>query len=376
MPRLGRLFVGAISGTSVDGLDLALIRVHRRKIELIAGHTAAFAPDLQQALKALAFADDVSLEHLGSIDRQLGHVIATAIIEFLDRAAVDPSAVTAIGSHGQTIRHRPDGLWPFTMQIGDPHTIAEVTGIRTFADFRRRDIAAGGQGAPLVPPFHAALFAFGSRTRGRIVLNVGGISNVTLIPTDASQPLTGFDTGPGNALLDLWAGRHLGTNYDAGGAWGASGEVIPALLRACLSEPFLTRSPPKSTGKELFNAPWLDAHLASFGSAAPADVQATLVELTARSVIDAINPHCRTGSSLIVCGGGRHNDALMRRLHSLFSHGEVTTTDALGFNGDWIEAAAFAWLGYRALTGKPGNARAVTGARGERVLGACYPGKS
>ncbi len=378
MTQPGRLFVGAISGTSVDGLDLALIRMHRQKIEIIGGHTAAFAPDLEHALKALAFAPQVSLEHLGSIDRELGHVIATAIIEFLRRVGVDPSAIMAIGSHGQTIRHRPDGPWPFTMQIGDPHTIAEVTGIHTYADFRGRDIAAGGQGAPLVPPFHAALFASKRRSQrgGRIVLNIGGISNVTILPAAASQPVTGFDTGPGNALLDLWAARHLGAAFDAGGAWGASGRVIPELLRACLAEPFLSRTPPKSTGKELFGGPWLDSRLEGFPSAVPADVQATLIALTARTVIDAIGPHCQAGSSLIVCGGGRHNDALMDRLRNLFNHGDVITADALGYNGDWIEAAAFAWLGYRAATAKPGNAPAVTGARGERILGAGYPGRT
>ncbi len=372
MAPSGRHYVGAISGTSVDGLDLALIRVNRGRVEFLAGDTVAFPPDLQRELKAFGAAQHIELDRLGAVDRELGAFIGTSIIDFLERASMPRDRVRAIGSHGQTIRHGPHGRWPFTIQIGDANTIAEVTAIDTYADFRRRDMAAGGQGAPLVPPFHAALF--GSGRRERVVLNVGGIANITQLPRSRSRPLLGFDTGPGNALLDHWASTHLQRNFDDGGRWARSGQIVPDLLRALLAEPYLALPPPKSTGKELFNGAWLAKALAAHPGVAPADVQATLVELTARTVADAIaqsTPECRT---VIVCGGGRLNATLMDRLAALLSDCEVTTTDALGYNGDWIEAGAFAWLAYRAAIGKPGNAPAVTGAMGPRILGALHPG--
>lgn len=369
-----RRYVGAISGTSVDGLDLAVIAIRRAQIEFCAGHTAPFPDSLRNALKRFAAAQYVALDELGAVDRELGEFTGRAILDFLHRSGISRETITAIGSHGQTIRHRPDGQWPFTMQIGDPHAIAEITAIDTYADFRRRDVAAGGQGAPLVPPFHAALF--GARAKASIVLNIGGIANVTYLPIQRRRgDVIGFDTGPGNALIDLWAARHLAADYDHDGRWAASGKVVPALLERFLSEPYFASPPPKSTGKELFGGEWLDGILEAFPRLAAADVQATLVELTARSVAHAVARFTVGCTRVIVCGGGRLNGHLMARLAAAFEATSITTTDALGYNGDWIEAAAFAWLAHRAAVGRPGNLPTVTGARGERMLGGLFPGR-
>ncbi len=268
----------------------------------------------------------------------------------------------AIGSHGQTVRHRPQGPAPFTLQIGDPNQIAEITGIVTVADFRRRDLAAGGEAAPLVPPFHASVF--GSDTEHRAVLNLGGIGNITIL-----DPLSGFDTGPGNALLDAWCEQHTGKPFDDAGGWALGGAVISDLLNKLLADPYLHRMPPKSTGKEHYNPTWLRA-LLDPGSA-PRDVQRTLVEFTARSAVDAVHRWAPAVRRLLVCGGGRLNRLLMRRLAEL-SRCAVETTDDHGWNGDAIEAAAFAWLAHRRLNLEPGNVPRVTGAAGPRILGAVY----
>ncbi len=369
-----RRYVGAISGTSVDGLDLAVIAMRRTRIHFEAGYTAPFPPQLRNTLKQLAAAERIAIDELGAVDHELGEFIGRAVLDFLASSGLPREAITAVGSHGQTIRHRPSGRWPFTMQIGDPHVIAEITGIDTYADFRRRDLAAGGQGAPLVPPFHAALF--NARGNAAIVLNIGGIANVTHLPaTRSGRPVIGFDTGPGNALIDLWAARHLAADFDLDGRWAASGAVDQTLLTRCLEEPYFQHPPPKSTGKELFGADWLEGMLASVPSVPAADVQATLVELTARSVADAVQRYTTGCKRVIVCGGGRLNGHLMRRLEAALKPAAVTTTDALGYNGDWIEAAAFAWLAHRAAIGKPGNLPAVTGACGERTLGGFFPGQ-
>jgi anhydro-N-acetylmuramic acid kinase len=279
-----------------------------------------------------------------------------------------PSDITAIGSHGQTVRHRPDAAHPFTWQIGDPNRIAEITGIDTVADFRRRDMAARGQGAPLVPPFHEALFRVANETR--VVLNVGGISNVTVLPAAADEPITGFDTGPGNCLMDAWCLAETGEAFDRDGQWARRGKPVEALLEALGRDPYFSRPPPKSTGREYFNLQWLEGSLAG---ADPADVQRSLLELTAASVVAAIGQWAENSERIIVCGGGRLNGLLMERLSSLSSI-PVETSEMHGFDGDAMEAAAFAWLAARHLDGLPGNAPAVTGADGPRVLGSLYPG--
>jgi anhydro-N-acetylmuramic acid kinase len=273
--------------------------------------------------------------------------------------------VRAIGCHGQTVRHQPAA--GFTIQIGNPALLAEITGLRVVADFRSRDVAAGGQGAPLVPAFHAAVFA--DVAEDRAVLNLGGIANLSFLPR--SGAVTGFDSGPGNCLLDLWASRHLGKPCDEDGAWAAAGKPLAALLQRMLREPYFAATPPKSTGRELFNESWLQGMLA--GGEDPRAVQATLLELTARGAADAVARHCAGARLVIVCGGGAKNGALMRRLAELVAPARLETSDRHGIDAQLVEATAFAWLAKCALEGKPGNLPSVTGARGARVLGAIYP---
>ena len=303
-----------------------------------------------------------NLELLGRADTDLGQFIGQAIKGFLKTVNLSAHEPRAIGSHGQTVRHRPSGPAPFTLQIGDPNLIAEITGITTVADFRRRDMAAGGQAAPLVPPFHASVFA--TTEERRAVLNIGGIGNITVL-----NPLGGFDTGPGNALLDAWCEVHTGKTYDAQGAWASDGKVHAGLLNALLNDPYLQKPPPKSTGKEYYNLNWLAPQIPA--GTQPRDVQRTLVEFTARTVVNALERWAPSVRRMLVCGGGRLNKLLMQRLAQL-SATAVQTTDQHGWNGDAIEAAAFAWLAHQRLVAAPGNVPAVTGANGPRILGAVY----
>ncbi len=362
------LYIGTISGTSVDALDLALLEISPR-IRLVAAGAATFPEPLRKRLLALGQPEDDSIDAVGAADRELGEFIGTSISAFLAEHGISASQVRAIGSHGQTVRHRPDAAQPFTLQIGDPNLIAERTGITTVADFRRRDMAAGGQGAPLVPRFHEALFRTASEARA--VLNIGGISNLSLLPARADQPLLGFDCGPGNALLDSWCVRHRSEPFDVDGAWAETGTVLPTLLAALLEDEYLSRPPPKSTGREHYNLDWLQPKLAS--SMAAADIQRTLLEMTAVSVQRAIVRWCSDAERVVVCGGGRRNGLLMERLTALLQPA-VAPTETLGFDGDAMEAAAFAWLAHQRLEGRAGSAGSVTGAAGDRVLGAVYPG--
>ena len=370
------LCLGAISGTSVDGLDLAAVEIGEQGIALVASDTCELPGELRDALIRLGQTDQ-DLEAFGRADAQFGRFIGESILAFLERENLPKEKVQAIGSHGQTVRHRPDGPFPFTLQIGDPSLIAEIAGIPTVADFRRRDMAAGGQGAPLVPPFHAAIFA--SPAEPRAVLNIGGIGNLTVLarkPSDApadergaGPPPTGFDTGPGNALLDAWCQAQTGAAYDEDGRWAVTGEVHEALLGKLLNDPYLRRAPPKSTGKEQYNLAWLKAQLPA--GLEPRHVQRTLLEFTARSIAAALSRWAPAVQRILVCGGGRRNAALLRRLADL-ADAPVETTDAHGWDGDAIEAAAFAWLAHQRLAAAPGNAPSVTGARGFRVLGGIY----
>ncbi len=361
------LYVGAITGTSVDGLDLALLEIDSR-IRFAASETVDLPQDLRDELIRLGQPGQNEIDRLGAADAKLGSAIGRAINEFLANQGVDRQAVSAIGSHGQTVRHRPDGADPFTLQIGDPNRIAEATGITCVADFRRRDMAAGGQGAPLVPPFHAALF--GASGERRIVLNIGGISNVTVLPSDPRDAITGFDTGPGNCLMDGWISQCRSVPYDRNGDWAGEGSPSPALLAAMLADPYASRTPPKSTGREYYNLDWLSRHPEA-GQLSDADVQATLLEFTARSIADAADRWGGRAERWLVCGGGRHNLRLMERLAKLASC-PVETTDAHGVDGDALEAGAFAWLAHQTMAGLAGNAPGVTGASGERVLGGIY----
>ena len=358
------LYLGLISGTSADGIDAALARFDPR-LEVIAARTYAYPGSLRERIVALARnAAQIALDDYGHLDAEVGACFADAANALLREADIDAGDVAAIGSHGQTVCHRPGGAHPFTLQIGDPNVIAERTGITTIADFRRADVAAGGQGAPLLPALHAALFS-DARTP-RAVLNLGGISNATLLRP--GKDVIGFDTGPANCLLDAWAARHLGTARDENGTWAASGEVRDNLLAAWLQEPYFAAPPPKSTGREHFNLDWLDVRTPA--DIAAADVQATLLALSARSIADALR--ASGVREVYACGGGVHNTALMAALRAELPDLRFDTTSALGLDPDFVEAAGFAWLARARIDVLPGNIPSVTGALGPRVLGAIY----
>ncbi|KRG88010.1 anhydro-N-acetylmuramic acid kinase [Stenotrophomonas daejeonensis] len=368
-PRLP-LFLGLMSGTSADGIDAALVQFPTKGgCRFVHGHTFGWQPALRAELVALGQGrEPTSLDALGQLDARVGIAFAEAANGLLAQAGVDRAQVRAIGSHGQTIRHRPAAEPAFTWQLGDASRIAELTGIATVADFRRRDVAAGGQGAPLMPAFHLAML--GSGDEDRAVLNLGGIANLSLIARDGG--LRGFDTGPANALLDGWCQRHLGTPFDADGAFAAGGRVDAALLARLLAEPWFALSPPKSTGREQFHLDWVQARLGE-PALAPADVQATLLELTAATVADALLAHLPGVRRLLVCGGGVRNPPLLRRIGARLPGVAVVSSAEHGLDPDFMEAMGFAWLARETLAGRPGNLPAVTGARGPRILGAIHP---
>lgn len=366
-------YIGLMSGTSMDAVDAALV-AFEPTLKLLATHRLEMPEDLRRDLRVLAEGGSAhEIEGYGRLDAALGALFADAALAVLDAGAIGRERVKAIGSHGQTVRHRPDGPHPFTLQIADPNIIAERTGITTIADFRRRDLAAGGQGAPLVPAFHDLFFR--DAAEARVVLNVGGIANVTCLPRDTDAPVIGFDTGPGNVLMDAWCARHLGQPYDRDGAWAASGRVLEGLLAVWLEDPFFARPPPKSTGREHFHLAWLERGLATAGceSSAPADVQSTLCELTAASVARAVRQHAPATRRLLACGGGAANGALIGRLRQRLPGCNVENTEVYGLDPQWVEATAFAWLAARTLAGEPGNLPSVTGARRAVVLGGIYP---
>ena len=362
------LYVGLISGTSADGIDAALVRFEGDMPRTIAALVHPWPGELRERILAVAQDETrLDLDAYGRLDVAIGTCFAEATQRLLEQSATPASTVRAIGSHGQTLRHRPAGDYPFTLQVGDPSVIAERCGIDVVADFRRADVAAGGQGAPLVPALHAMLLAAPGRTR--VVLNLGGIANITVL--DATGRVIGFDTGPANGLMDAWCLRHRGEAFDRNGAFAASGHVDESLLQALLADPYFALPPPKSTGREHFHLAWLEAQ-PRIAALPPADVQATLLELTAHSVADAILAHAADAIDVLACGGGVHNPVLMRRLGELLAPRPVASTAAFGIDPDYLEATAFAWLARQRLLGLPGNLPAVTGARGSRVLGAVY----
>jgi anhydro-N-acetylmuramic acid kinase len=366
MPRTDGLYIGAMTGTSVDGLDLALIST-TGKMMIERGATTPLPDDLRTNLLALVTSSrPIDLDFLGHADVALGRFIGEAVLDFMTASGLHASDIIAIGSHGQTIRHRPVGQYAFTMQIGDPNQITELTGVPVVADFRRRDVSAGGQGAPLVPPFHRAIFA--DKKERRIVLNIGGIANITRLASE--EPLTGFDTGPGNGLSDIWTARHLHLSQDQDGAWARSGKLNGPLLNAFLSDPYFDLPAPKSTGREYFNIDWV-AKYAQALALPPEDVQATLVECTACSIALAINREYAATDRVIVCGGGRRNLYLMERIGRAMAC-PVEPSEVLGVDGDSLEAAAFAWLAMKALQNEPANEPSVTGAKSRKVLGVVY----
>jgi anhydro-N-acetylmuramic acid kinase len=362
------VYAGVMSGTSMDGVDAVVAdfaSTGAGTCALLSAAHVPFAPDLAAELAALQRTGDDELARAARAANALADTYAQAIDTALGLAGLAANDVVAAGVHGQTLRHRPDEGW--TLQLNNPARVAERTGIPVVADFRSRDVAAGGEGAPLVPAFHAALFG---GQRHRSVVNIGGIANVTDLPVRGD--VRGFDTGPGNVLLDLWHAQHRGAGFDRDGAWARTGHVDDPLLAVLLAEPYFARVPPKSTGRDLFDADWLAARLAG-REVAPADVQATLVALTARTIAGAIAAHCGESEEVLICGGGAKNAALMDALATLLLPRATATTAAHGVAVEHVEALAFAWLAREALGGRPGNLPAVTGARGLRVLGAIYP---
>lgn len=357
--------IGLISGTSRDGVDAVVVDFRDQRLELLAAHSYpypdALARDLEQLLSA---PDAAGLSAVGRLHAAIGNAFASAARAIIDKSGIPADSVTVIGSHGQTVRHEPSGAEAFSLQLGDASRIALATGIDVVADFRSADIAAGGEGAPLVPPFHRWLFGGdGDRTA---IVNIGGIANLTLV---AGDELRGYDTGPGNTLLDANIRRAKGRPYDASGEWARSGRCDAALLDALRADAYFSRTAPKSTGFEYFNLNWLDAR----GGRADADTQATLVELTATTIADAVR--AEQAGRVLVCGGGVHNPLLMRALERELPGVPVSSTADAGLEPDWVEACAFAWLAMQTMTGRPGNAPSVTGASGERVLGAIYRGR-
>jgi len=365
----GEYFIGLMSGTSMDGIDTALVDLSKGSPHLLASLVHPWPEAERQALQDLAAGGHCSLEALGRLDAIAGERFAEAAIGLLKQAGLTASDICAIGSHGQTLHHAPDGPDGFSLQVGDASRIAERTGITTIADFRRRDIAAGGQGAPLVPAFHQAYLA--STVESRAVLNIGGIANLTLLPTQ--HQTSGFDTGPGNCLMDGWTQAKLGLPYDRDGAWAASGSVHPALLERLLQDPYFTRPAPKSTGTQYFSAQWLALHLQALPGIPPQDIQATLAALTVQSIAQALIASPADIRRLLVCGGGRHNAALMRGLAAALPDVTVAGSESLGLDPDNMEAMAFAWLARQTLAGLPGNLPSVTGACRPVILGAIHP---
>lgn len=356
-----------MSGTSLDGIDAVLVDFARAQPGLLAKNYLPFDDALKNDLLALQQPGHNELHRAQLTGNQLARLYATAVNTLLDTANLPNAGIKAIGCHGQTIRHCPE--YGYTLQIGNAALLAELTGITVVSDFRSRDIAAGGQGAPLVPAFHDK--ALRHPVRHRVIVNVGGISNLTNLPPNGDT--TGFDCGPGNLLMDAWCGQHLGKPYDDGGAWAASGRVLPALLEQMLAEPFFALTPPRSSGRDLFNMAWLQDKLQ--GGERAEDVQATLLELTCQAIVQSIRRYCAAAAEIYLCGGGAHNLSLRTRLAALLPDNTVQTTDAIGMDGDYLEAVAFAWLAQQALQGKPANLPQVTGARHACVLGAIYYGQ-
>ncbi len=353
-----------MSGTSLDGVDAVLADLSSSP-RLIASCHEPFPKALRDRLLALNSPGNDELERSAVAANELSRLYAEAISKLLGDSAVAASRIAAIGCHGQTVRHNPGN--GYTIQLVNGALLAELTGIAVVCDFRSRDIAAGGQGAPLVPAFHRAVFS--SSHAERVIVNIGGISNLTRLACDGA--VYGFDCGPGNVLMDAWVSAMRGASYDENGAWAAQGRVIPELLEKLLAHPFFSLTPPKSTGRDAFNLVWLRGMLT--GSETPADVQATLLELTAQGISRAVQSHCPAAEEIYVCGGGARNVALMKRLEALIPGKPVRATDGIGIDAEWVEALAFAWLAQRTIKSEAGNVPDVTGARGLRVLGAIYP---
>ncbi|RJX70430.1 anhydro-N-acetylmuramic acid kinase [Vibrio sinensis] len=368
------IYIGVMSGTSMDGVDTALVSIDNDGIQLLASNEYPMPLALKQQLLDVCLGQDTNLQEIGKLDHQLGHLFADAVLKLLEISGYTANQVTAIGNHGQTVYHHPASDTPFTIQLGDANIIAVKTGIDTVADFRRKDMALGGQGAPLVPAFHQSLFR--STDSSVVVLNIGGIANISVLRPN--QPVIGFDTGPGNMLMDAWCSLHINKPFDRDAQFALQGETNPALLAMLLSEPFLSFPPPKSTGRELFNLPWLENKISQLPalttSSAEADVQRTLCEYTAITIANQVGYYqCGPKPLLLVCGGGARNPLLMTRIAKLLPNWTVDTTQNQGVDSDNMEAMAFAWLAQRFIHKLPSNLPEVTGATRLASLGVLYP---
>ena len=361
-------YIGVMSGTSLDGVDVVLAVIDQHSVAQLASLSWPIPIALKEAVLAVCQGQPLTLSQLGQLDNRLGHLFADAILALMAQEKLAAQDIVAIGCHGQTVWHEPTGDAPHTLQIGDNNIVAARTGVSVVGDFRRRDMALGGQGAPLVPAFHQALLADPSERR--MILNIGGIANLSLLIP--GQPVRGYDTGPGNMLMDVWIWRSLGKPYDKDAEWANEGRVILPLLQDMLSDPYFAAPAPKSTGREYFNYGWLAQFLARYPGLRAQDVQATLTELTAVTISEQVllSGGCER---LLVCGGGSRNPLVMARLAGLLAGTEVATTDEYGISGDDMEALAFAWLAWRTVAGLPGNLPSVTGASQASVLGAIFP---
>ncbi|MCP5274706.1 MAG: anhydro-N-acetylmuramic acid kinase [Burkholderiales bacterium] len=361
-------YIGIMSGTSLDGIDAVLVNFETQKPALVKTFFLPFDETFKSSLLALNHSGDDELNKAALISNQLAQLYAQAVNSLLIDCAIIPQAVIAIGCHGQTVRHCPEIHKRYTVQLVNAALLTELTGITVVTDFRNRDLAAGGQGAPLVPAFHKAMFM--APDHHRVIVNIGGIANLTNLEPD-NNAVSGFDCGPGNLLMDAWCLQHIDQPYDNNGQWSSTGQAIPALLERFLSTDFFSCPPPKSTGRDLFNSKWLESYLE--GNEAPEDVQATLMQLTVTSIAHSIQEYFPGSTEVYLCGGGAHNLQIIKLLKKVLSDKKISVTDELGVPADWVEAFAFAWLARQAILKLPGNIPSVTGAKGERILGAIYP---
>ncbi len=362
------IYLGAMSGTSMDGLDLVAVRFDGGTTYLLQQQTTPYPSDLKLDLQQLVRDSSASINQMCELDTRLGHHYARQINDFIDRHDLNRQHIRALGSHGQTIRHAPDEATPYTLQIGDPNIIAAACDITVVGDFRRRDLALGGQGAPLTPAFHR--FAFHSPTHNRAIINIGGIANLTLLPQDPAQPITGFDSGPGNTLIDYYCQNFLQQDYDHQGAIAREGVIDDAMLQSMLRDAYFNKPHPKSTGTDYFSPQWLGNF--DITRLQPADALATLTELTAASIAHALRSIQPGMDEYFICGGGAHNDYMMQRLAHYLSPASVQTTSQLGIHPDWVEAVAFAWLARQTINLQPGNEPTVTNAQNRSILGAVF----
>ena len=365
------LYIGLMSGTSLDGIDAALVRFENKQVTVLETACSPLSSNLKDEIKSLINPSENEINRLASLDVQLGKHFAEVVKQLINKANIKKEDIIAVGSHGQTIRHLPTAKHPATLQIADPNVIAEVTGITTVADFRRRDIAAGGQGAPLVPAFHEQIFRHAKKNR--VILNLGGIANITILPADKNIPVTGFDTGPANTLINHWIQQQQNKNYDDAGKWAASGQANESFIEELLNDDYFKLTPPKSTGTEYFNPTWLTNKLSEFPFLAAEDVQASLTAFTAITISDAIKSYSNNVDELIICGGGVHNQFLLQQLSQGLSNIEINSSAKYGLDPDYIEATAFAWLAKQTMEGKTGNLPAVTGAKRKVILGGIFP---